>query len=138
MSDNTKPIKKEPVQGDTVQFSFKYAKTCGSMSYPNWEKGFGQRIHARLKSVCELTIDQFMSRYQPEWRVHKHEWNRTSRKEGWGEDLPKPLRGETGWQFGLGKGGGRIHGFIIDSTFYIVWFDREHDLYPMKSKKSKG
>jgi len=33
----------------------------------------------------------------------------------------------------LGKNyGGRIHGFIWNNTFNIVWFDPAHNLYPMK------
>ncbi|MBS9384425.1 MAG: hypothetical protein HEQ24_09370 [Dolichospermum sp. BR01] len=32
----------------------------------------------------------------------------------------------------LGKNYGRIHGFIWNNTFNIVWFDPAHNLYPMK------
>ncbi|MEA5552496.1 hypothetical protein VB713_16260 [Anabaena cylindrica UHCC 0172] len=31
----------------------------------------------------------------------------------------------------LGKNYGRIHGFIWNNTFNIVWFDPAHNLYPM-------
>jgi hypothetical protein len=33
----------------------------------------------------------------------------------------------------LGKNHGRIHGFIWNNTFNIVWFDPAHNLYPMKN-----
>jgi hypothetical protein len=33
----------------------------------------------------------------------------------------------------LGKNYGRIHGFIWNNTFNIVWFDPAHNLYPMKN-----
>ena len=31
------------------------------------------------------------------------------------------------------KNYGRIHGFVWNNTFHIVWFDPAHNLYPMKS-----
>jgi hypothetical protein len=30
------------------------------------------------------------------------------------------------------KAHGRVHGFLIDEIFYIVWLDPEHLLYPAK------
>ncbi|MFK8185026.1 MAG: hypothetical protein AB8B99_16770 [Phormidesmis sp.] len=32
----------------------------------------------------------------------------------------------------VSKNHGRIHGFVWNNTFYIVWFDPAHNLYPMK------
>lgn len=33
------------------------------------------------------------------------------------------------WQFGLRRDRvWRVHGFLIDDTFYVVWFDPNHDL----------
>ncbi|MEA5579531.1 hypothetical protein [Anabaena sp. UHCC 0451] len=32
---------------------------------------------------------------------------------------------------------GRIHGFIFDNTFYIVWFDPAHNLFPGLDDKRK-
>lgn len=36
------------------------------------------------------------------------------------------------FELSLSKNYGRIHGFIWNSTFHIVWFDPGHNLYPMK------
>lgn len=32
----------------------------------------------------------------------------------------------------LSKKYGRLHGFIWNNTFHIVWFDPAHNLYPMQ------
>ena len=37
----------------------------------------------------------------------------------------------------VAKNYGRIHGFIFDNTFHIVWFDPAHNLFPMKNDKGK-
>ncbi len=37
----------------------------------------------------------------------------------------------------VAKGYGRIHGFIFDNTFYIVWFDPAHNLFPGRDDKGR-
>ncbi len=37
----------------------------------------------------------------------------------------------------VAKGYGRIHGFIFDNTFYLVWFDPAHNLFPGRDDKGR-
>ncbi len=37
----------------------------------------------------------------------------------------------------VAKSYGRIHGFIFDNTFYIVWFDPAHNLFPGRDDKGR-
>ncbi len=37
----------------------------------------------------------------------------------------------------VAKDYGRIHGFIFDNTFYIVWFDPAHNLFPGRDDKGR-
>lgn len=39
-------------------------------------------------------------------------------------------------RIGGGRSDGRIHGFLMNSCFYIVWFDPAHNLYFGKQKKA--
>jgi len=40
---------------------------------------------------------------------------------------------DTPYQFSLSSNEhGRVHGFLIDEVFYIVWLDPDHQLYPAK------
>ena len=41
------------------------------------------------------------------------------------------------FEISLSKNYGRLHGFIWNNTFHIVWFDPAHNLYPMKSGITK-
>ncbi|MGA1283432.1 MAG: hypothetical protein ACO34J_05120 [Prochlorothrix sp.] len=36
------------------------------------------------------------------------------------------------FEISLSKNYGRIHGFVWNNTFHLVWFDPAHNLYPMK------
>ena len=37
----------------------------------------------------------------------------------------------------VAKSYGRIHGFIFNNTFYIVWFDPAHNLFPGRDDKGR-
>lgn len=39
---------------------------------------------------------------------------------------------ENAYQFQLSKRNGRVIGFMLNNTFYIRWFDPEHNLYPQR------
>lgn len=39
----------------------------------------------------------------------------------------------TAFEISVGRAWGRIHGFVWDKTFYAVWFDPAHNLYPTKT-----
>ncbi|MGL5061574.1 MAG: hypothetical protein ACRC62_16520 [Microcoleus sp.] len=54
-------------------------------------------------------------------------------------ELQKQYEGMTRDSFELrvAKGYGRIHGFIFDNTFYIVWFDPAHNLFPGRDDKGR-
>ena len=37
---------------------------------------------------------------------------------------------DDAWQFSLSVNEhGRVHGFLIENVFYVVWFDPQHQLY---------
>ncbi|MBM7624797.1 hypothetical protein [Sporohalobacter salinus] len=73
----------------------------------------------------------FKERYNRVLRNHRINWNREEVTEnGFG----LPLDDDDGvlnesWQFSISRNKhGRVHGFIIDNIFYIVWLDPEHNL----------
>ncbi|HEU4455801.1 MAG TPA: hypothetical protein VFR81_22240 [Longimicrobium sp.] len=38
---------------------------------------------------------------------------------------------ERAWQFALSANEhGRVHGFLVEDTFYVRWLDPDHNLYP--------
>lgn len=65
---------------------------------------------------------------------HHIAWEQTSEPNGFEGLLDEQLEPEHFWQFALdSKTPWRIHGFWIDSTFFVVWLDPNHSLYPINS-----
>jgi hypothetical protein len=40
------------------------------------------------------------------------------------------LRDSDGWQLELSANEhGRVYGFLLQSIFYVIWFDQNHNIY---------
>jgi hypothetical protein len=64
-------------------------------------------------------------------RCHPIKWEDTS-ENGFGL-LNEEQLVDTPYQFSISANKhGRVHGFLIDEVFYIVWLDPGHLLYPAK------
>ena len=58
------------------------------------------------------------------------DWNTTSEPNGFAS-LNQQLRGLEAWQFQITRNQhGRVRGFLLEDTFFIVWIDPDHHLYP--------
>jgi len=83
----------------------------------------------RLKTVSALIMSEFMQEHKRSLRAHIHDWTEISRPHGF-KHLNEQLRANLGWQFQLSSNEhGRVHGFFIDHTFYVIWLDKDHRLY---------
>jgi hypothetical protein len=86
-----------------------------------------------------FTVEQFKDAYP---REHRHPIEFLNSNEPTGFPAVKPSLDDlwTGdpWQFGLQENENdayyskkwRVHGFISDDTYYIVWLDPDHKLNP--------
>lgn len=61
------------------------------------------------------------------YRCHPHDWDKLDYKFNFDDDFLEQVDCR---QIRIGKSKGGIHGFLVGSTFYIVWIDRHHNLYP--------
>ena len=88
----------------------------------------------RLRDLSQLTISQFKDpATQERLRIHNHSWELVQDKLNLSEQWINQYA-EDGrfYQISISKAKGRIHGFMIENTFFIVWLDPDHNLYPMK------
>jgi hypothetical protein len=115
----------------TLRFSFKYFDTSdGEMCPPTFPDGYVHVLIDRLKHLEGWRVREFLHNRNQTIRNHTHDWKTTSRPQGFG-GLPATMRDYLGWQFCLSANEyGRVHGIISDDTFYVVWLDRDHRLYP--------
>lgn len=127
-------IQKTRVDDHYIRFSFQHfdasdAEVCP----PTFQPHYTQTLMERLKALSSWTLKEFMNSHSKSIRAHTHDWGRTARPRGF-QHLNEQLRGCPAWQFQLSKGEhGRVHGFFIDTTFYVVWLDCDHKVYPGKN-----
>jgi hypothetical protein len=94
---------------------------------------FFSALMDRLSAYSDMAVEDFREQNSRD-RRHVIDFEQTTEKSGFlgapGVDGNNDLAYSEAWQFGLSRDERwRVHGFIIDDTFYIVWFDPNHSLY---------
>ena len=115
-----------------ISFSFKYYEdghnkfSCNEKSATYW-----LTLIDRLKALSGLSNREILANRSSSLRCHPIKWEDTS-ENGFGLPNEEQLV-DTPYQFSLSSNEhGRVHGFLIDEVFYIVWLDPDHLLYPAK------
>jgi hypothetical protein len=113
-----------------LRFSFKFFDSSDAEICPqSFRDGYTQTLMERLKALSGMKVKEFAAARNKALRIHTHEWPRTTRKAGF-PNLVSEYRDTPGWQFGLSANKhGRVHGMLINDTFYVIWLDHHHVLY---------
>jgi len=119
-----------------VRFCFDYLQP----NHPKFpisacSKEFLQTLLCDIVRYGEWTVGHFKDMNNNEHR-HLTNFKETSEPDGFSDIDPTgdDLWTEEAWQFALpgtygeASAGWRIHGFIVDDMFHIVWLDPEHKL----------
>lgn len=140
LSKNKLPISKDEIENarirakERLQFSFRFlnidndAFNLGSMEKRRTSicgEWFIELLKS-FKSVSDINRDNLISQRQ-HYDAHRHDWNKLDYKFEFSEDF---LEQVECIQYRISSSNGRVHGFIIGNTFYIVWLDPHHNLYP--------
>lgn len=130
-----KPPKLKPPQG--ISFSFKYYQdNHNKFSCIKKEVSYWLTLLDRLKALSSLTAQELLADRSSTLRCHPIKWEKTS-ESGFGLPNEEQLV-DIPYQLSLSSNEhGRVHGFFIKETFYIVWLDPDHLLYPEKKKNSQ-
>lgn len=131
--DDSQKVSKENVAGHgKVKFSFLFFEQNEKFDYPpkNDALAYLKKLFEQLKVISNLTVEEFCSKKHANLHIHPINWEETSEPEGY-QSLPDHLQNCQPWQFSItANKHGRVHGFFINETFYIVWIDVDHALYP--------
>jgi hypothetical protein len=113
-----------------LKFSFRFFDpTDGEVCPTVFREGYTSALMQRLRDVSSWTVREFTEKQDNSLRNHPHDWAETSRPDGFTR-LNQHYRDYAGWQFCLSANErGRVHGIIIDDTFYVIWLDQDHRLY---------
>lgn len=129
---STSGIESTKLKPQGISFSFKYYQdghdkfSCNERTTIYW-----LTLIDRLKALSGLSNRELLINRSSSLRYHPIKWEDTS-ENGFGLPNEEQLV-DTPYQFSLSSNEhGRVHGFLIDEVFYIVWLDPDHLLYPAK------
>ena len=113
-----------------LRFSFKLISLTGEkFCVRRCASGYLDRFLNRLRDLSHLSVKEFRTNRSPAIRSHQIDFSRTSEPNGFAH-LNEQLQAEQPWQFEITSNEhGRVHGLLIDDTFYVVWIDPDHLLY---------
>jgi hypothetical protein len=75
-----------------------------------------------------MTMREFRNDRSKALRSHLIKWEETT-EDSFGLPGEDQLV-DCPWEFSLSANEyGRVHGFIIETRFYVVWLDKDHHLY---------
>ncbi|EQB35055.1 hypothetical protein M948_18320 [Virgibacillus sp. CM-4] len=90
-----------------------------------------------LSNVSKMKVMEFRQQSKKRGlRVHSHNWKNATDKYNFTDEW-FDQHSDDCLQFSISKANGRVHGFLIDNVFYIIWLDPEHNLYPPKESNRK-
>ena len=115
-----------------ISFSFKYFQPDHErFSYASKDMGYVQALLTRLKDLSGWKAQDMLTNRNSALRCNPINWNDTS-ESGFGLPQEEQLV-DPPYQFQISANAhGRVHGFIVDEVFYIVWLDPDHLLYSAK------
>ena len=119
-----------PPQDELLRFSFKLLDLSNpKFSTSRCGSGYVDRFLRRLRDLSAIKVGEFRSNKSKAIRAHRIDFPSTTEPNGFAS-LNAQLREVGAWQFEITVNEhGRVHGILIDETFYVVWIDPEHRLY---------
>lgn len=114
----------------SLHFSFKhFCLEHEKFSIADRTTQYFLKVLERLKKISSLSVRDFVCTESKALRSHKIDWKKTSEPEGF-LCLNEQLRDYPPYQFEISSNKhGRVHGFLVNNIFYVVWFDPDHKLY---------
>ena len=116
-----------PTDEVPLRFSFKHLDlTNPKFCTERCQQGYLLRFLGRLRDVCTISVREFKTNRSRSLKAHPLDFSRSSETDGFAH-LNEQLREEEAWQFEVTRNEhGRVHGLLIQDTFYIVWIDPDH------------
>jgi hypothetical protein len=131
------PIPAHPTTDQSpVRFSFKYLDLVSEkFAFERCKNDFLRCLLEELKRLSACNVSEFCE-YDNERHSHAITFLDTTEPNGF-PGLEDQLEPEYFWQFSLVRNRPwRVHGFFIDSVFYVVWLDPEHRLDGRRNERS--
>jgi len=117
-----------------LRFSFKHL----DFSHERFPIGacnlaFMECLLKQLRIFSTWPVEHFTDQNNRE-RRHIIDFDQTCERNGFSNVDPDQLGAHESWQFSVcpddPENCGRVHGILIDDTFFVVWLDPLHRLFP--------
>ena len=87
---------------------------------PNWSFD----LFNMLKSISKISKVDLLSGKFKTYRIHSHEKAKPP------NPLPAGVALKDCYQLRISTSKGGIHGIFVENTFYVIWLDPLHNMYP--------
>ena len=131
------PIPRPAANDMPLRFSFKHL----DIKHPKFDPSkccldYFRKLFEVLQRFSNWRVVDFIDQNNNEHR-HIISFETSSELNGF-QEIPaidtEQLGYHEGWQFGVcpedGGNRWRVHGILVDDTFYLVWLDEHHALFP--------
>lgn len=131
--DKTSRLINPTIPSEDGRISFNFRRLCIKQCKFDYSERDGKYFNTlidKLKGLSEMNKREFISpQNRNSLRIHKIDFNDPTVTEDsfgiLGEDVD-----DDAWQFSLSSNEhGRVHGYFVESVFYPVWLDPDHNLY---------
>ncbi len=124
-------------ESSRITFSFRYLQMQHEVfNYQDRDSKYFKTVIHRLQAVSDIETKRFTEDQSLRRSIHLHriDWTTNVSESSFNTGVngtANPEHDSEAWQFAITVNEhGRVHGFLIGDTFFIVWLDPKHVLYP--------
>lgn len=123
---------------EKIKFSFEYYDASENTKYclSDWSKEQIKEALSRLKDINTKTFKELNTFGRRVYHFGEVYWERTVEKSGFPDPRLKYLSPFHFALLGVNGQLTRVYGAYSSGTFYIVWFDLNHEIWPSTLKNT--
>lgn len=120
------PKAKSPVRNN-ISFSFDLLEYTDYFGIECTCPGWSVELFNMFKELSKIKVSDLHSTYRGKYRVHDHSTARSP------SPFPEGILPQDCYQIRISTSKGGVHGVFIGDTFYVIWFDPLHNMYPSEN-----
>lgn len=119
---------------EKIRFSFEYYdKYSSDYCLSCWGREQIRNALLRLRDICTKSFND-LSRERRVYHFGEVIWEKTTKKSGFPDSKVNQLPAFHFILHGINNQRARVYGAYYAGTFYIVWFDFNHEIWPVELK----
>ncbi|KKQ36483.1 MAG: hypothetical protein US54_C0066G0007 [Candidatus Roizmanbacteria bacterium GW2011_GWA2_37_7] len=119
---------------EKLKFSFEYYdKISDKYCLSSWQQREIRNALLRLQDICTKSYND-LARDRKVYHFYEVVWEKTIKKTGFPDKRLEKLSAFHFALLGINNQKARVFGAYSTGTFYIVWFDFNHEIWPVELK----